>query len=85
MPRLGEVTFYPRALDKNSMLEILTAGFTLQAIAAGKVRVHRACAQAPEEGTDACVHCYCCMYVVTWPVCVHSGCGSGTQRAAASR
>ena len=56
MPRLGEVTFYPRALDKNSMLEILTAGFTLQAIAAGKVRAKRACGQAPEHGSVARVY-----------------------------
>ena len=37
VPLLGEVTFFPRALDMNSMREILYAGYTLQAIAAGKV------------------------------------------------
>ena len=34
--KLGEVTFFPYTLNQNSMLEILYAGYTLQAIAAGK-------------------------------------------------
>jgi len=37
VPNLRDITFFPRALDQNSMKEIMYAGFTLQAIAAGKV------------------------------------------------
>jgi hypothetical protein len=37
VPTLGEITFFARALTAEEMEEIMTSGFTLQSIAAGKL------------------------------------------------
>ena len=36
MPVLGDLTFYPRALKAGALQEIMSAGFTLEALAEGR-------------------------------------------------
>ena len=58
IPRFEEITFFPRQLSTREMVEIMSAGFTFESLAAGKMPFAPVCHSCLGRFASACVQVY---------------------------